>query len=81
MFFVYDRTGKEAVIAKAILRLRAEEKEPPTLSQLTIGGVSVLTPIPKLPRQRSPRTGYVEVEGRFESKTKVETISAAVIPS
>ena len=42
MFFVYDRTGKEAVIAKAILRLRAEEKEPPTLSQLTIGGVSVL---------------------------------------
>jgi hypothetical protein len=42
MFFVYDRTGKEALIAKAILRLRAQEKEAPSISQLTIGGVQVL---------------------------------------
>jgi hypothetical protein len=42
MFFVYDRTGKEALLAKAILRLRVEEKEAPLLSQLTIGGVQVL---------------------------------------
>jgi hypothetical protein len=42
MFFVYDRTGKEVLLAKAILRLRAEEKEAPVLSQVTIGSVQVL---------------------------------------
>jgi hypothetical protein len=42
MFFVYDRSGKEALLSKAILQLRAEEKEAPQLSQATIGGVQVL---------------------------------------
>src|SRR2546425_2271491 len=42
MFFVYDRTGKEMLLAKAMLRLRAEEKEAAVLSQVTIGGVQVL---------------------------------------
>src|ERR1700687_1222271 len=42
MFFVYDRAGKEALLAKAMLRLRAQEKDVPNLSQLTVGGVPVL---------------------------------------
>ena len=42
MFFVYDRTGKESLIAKAILRMRAQEKEAPALAPLVIGGVPVL---------------------------------------
>ncbi|HTF23631.1 MAG TPA: hypothetical protein VK937_06885 [Candidatus Limnocylindria bacterium] len=42
MFFVYDRTGKEVLLAKAILRLRAAGKEVPLLSQVTIGSVQVL---------------------------------------
>jgi hypothetical protein len=42
MFFVYDRTGKEELLSKAILRLRTEEMEAPQLSQITIGGVQVL---------------------------------------
>ena len=42
MFFVYDRTGKEALIAKAILRLRAQQKEMPQISQITLAGVPVL---------------------------------------
>ena len=42
MFFVYDRTGKEGLLAKAILRLRAAEKDAPLLSQITIGSVQVL---------------------------------------
>src|SRR6267143_3695078 len=42
MFFVYDRTGKEMVLAKAILLLRMQEKEAPQLSQVNIGGVQVL---------------------------------------
>jgi hypothetical protein len=42
MFFVYDRSGKEELFSKAILRLRAVGKEEPLLSQVTIGGVQVL---------------------------------------
>jgi hypothetical protein len=42
MFFVYNRTGKEALLTKAILRMRSEEKEVPRLSQVTIAGVQVL---------------------------------------
>jgi hypothetical protein len=42
IFFVYDRSGKEELLSKAILRLRAGEKEAPRLSQVTIGGVQVL---------------------------------------
>src|SRR5258707_280806 len=42
MLFVYDRTGKEALLSKAILGMRATEKEAPLLSQVTIGGVQVL---------------------------------------
>lgn len=42
MFFVYDRTGKEMLLTKAILRMRAEEKEAPRLSQLTIAGVQAV---------------------------------------
>src|SRR5258708_22914773 len=41
-FFVYDRTGKEALLAKAVLRLRAQEKDVPQTSQISIGGAQVL---------------------------------------
>lgn len=42
MFFVYDRTGKEALLAKAIVSMRAQEREPPKLTLLTLAGVSAL---------------------------------------
>src|SRR5260370_23782297 len=42
MFFAYDRTGKELLLAKAILRLRSQEKEPPKISPVTIAGSPVL---------------------------------------
>jgi hypothetical protein len=41
-FFVYDRTGKEALLTKAVLRLRAQEKEVPQISQISIGNAQVL---------------------------------------
>jgi hypothetical protein len=41
-FFVYDRTGKEALLAKAVLRLRAQETEIPQISQISIGNAQVL---------------------------------------
>jgi hypothetical protein len=42
MFFVYNRTGKEALLTRAILRMRSEEKEMPRLSQVAIAGIQVL---------------------------------------
>jgi hypothetical protein len=42
LFFVYDRTGKEAVLAKAILLMRAQAKEMPHISPVTIGDTQVL---------------------------------------
>ena len=42
MFLVYDRTGKEAILSKAVLSLRSSEKETPQVSQITIAGVPVL---------------------------------------
>jgi hypothetical protein len=42
MFFVYDRTGKELVLAKAVLRMRAQQKEAPQVSQVTIGDAPAL---------------------------------------
>ena len=42
MFFVYDRTGKEAILSKAVLNLRSSEKEVPQVSQMTIVGIPVL---------------------------------------
>jgi hypothetical protein len=41
-FFVYDRTGKEALLTKAVLRLRAQEKEAPQISQISIGDAQAL---------------------------------------
>src|SRR5579859_2881121 len=42
IFFAYDRTGKELLLAKAVLRLRSQEKEQPKISQITIAGSPVL---------------------------------------
>jgi hypothetical protein len=37
-FFIYDRTGKEALLQKALLRFRASEKFPPKITPTTIAG-------------------------------------------
>jgi hypothetical protein len=43
MFFIYDRSGKEEILTKAILRLRsADTTDIPKLSNLTMAGVSAL---------------------------------------
>jgi hypothetical protein len=41
-FFVYDRSGKEELLSKAVLQLRGSEKEIPKLTTLTLAGVSAL---------------------------------------
>ena len=42
IFFVYDRTGKETLLSKAVLQSRASEKEAPKVSEMTLAGIPVL---------------------------------------
>ena len=42
LFFVYDRSGKEELLTKTILRLRAADAQIPKLTPLTFAGVSAL---------------------------------------
>jgi hypothetical protein len=42
MFFIYDRSGKEELLSKAVLRMRGTEKELPKITNLTIAGVPSL---------------------------------------
>jgi len=42
MFLVYDRTGKELLLAKTVLRFRTQEKEPPQISTITVAGAPAL---------------------------------------
>jgi hypothetical protein len=59
VFFVYDRSGKEAILSKAVLSLRSSEKEPPQVSQMTIAGV------PALKVQRKTGVTYWVEHGKY----------------
>src|SRR5262249_34596355 len=59
IFFIYDRTGKETLLAKTILRFRSQEKEPPQLSQITVGGA------PALKIVRKDSTTYWTDHGKY----------------
>jgi len=59
IFFIYDRTGKEALLAKAILRMRAAEKDPRTISTITIAG------IPALKEEGKSGTSYWLDSGKY----------------
>lgn len=63
LFFIYDRTGKEAILTKAVLGLRASEKETPQTSQVTIAGVSVLKV------QRATSVTYWVENGKYAIST------------
>jgi hypothetical protein len=58
-FLVYDRTGKEQLLSKAVLRLRANSGEIPTVSEVTIAGVKAL----KL--ERKTGTNYWAETGNY----------------
>jgi hypothetical protein len=41
-FFIYDRTGKEELLSKAVLRMRSEGTDIPKLTNLNVAGVPTL---------------------------------------
>ena len=62
-FFVYDQTGKEALLAKAMLRSRSQEKDPPQITQVTIAGA------PALKIERKSGTMYWAEHGKYAVST------------
>jgi hypothetical protein len=46
-FFIYDRTGKEALFSKAVLRRRSADADIPKLTAITVAGVSALKVVSK----------------------------------
>jgi hypothetical protein len=68
LFFVYDRTGKEALLSKAVLRMRSQEKELPQISQVTIAGV------PALKVDRKESTTYWVEHGKYAASASERSV-------
>jgi hypothetical protein len=73
MFFVYDRTGKEELLSKAISRMRSGDKEIPKLSEVTIAGVKAL----KI--EKKSCTTYWAETGKYMVAAGEETIFEEVL--
>jgi hypothetical protein len=74
MFLAYDHTGKEATLAKLLLQVRMNEKEPPKISTATVAGMSAI----KIERKNG--TTYWADDGRYtfsaSEPTVLEQVSA-----
>ncbi len=68
LFFVYDRTGKEALLSKAVLRMRGQEKELPQISQITVSGV------PTLKVERKASTTYWVEHGKYAASASERSV-------
>jgi hypothetical protein len=58
-FLVYDRAGKEATLAKLLLRARMSEKDPPKISAATLAGISAIK------MERKGGTSYWAEDGKY----------------
>jgi hypothetical protein len=74
LFFVYNRAGKEALLSKAVLRMRAEEKELPQISQVTIAGV------PALKVERKSGTTYWIEHGKYAAGANEPSVLEQILP-
>src|SRR3979490_2733890 len=59
MFLVYDRTGKELLLAKTVLRFRTQERQPPQNSTSTVAGA------PALKIARKDNVSYWTERGKY----------------
>jgi hypothetical protein len=73
MFFVYDRTGKEELLSKTVLRMRSADKEIPKLSEVTVAGVKAL----KI--EKKSGTTYWAETGKYMVTTGEESIFEEVL--
>src|SRR5215813_6133733 len=79
-FFIYDRTGKEALLAKALLRIRGAGKEQPKMTAFAISG------LPALKVEYKTETNYWLESGKYvitsgESSVIEQVIRGLKIPT
>jgi hypothetical protein len=73
LFFIYNRSGKEALLSKAVLAMRASEKDKPEISPLTIAGVPAL----KIVRKES--TTYWIEDGKYAVISSDEGVAKEIL--
>jgi hypothetical protein len=74
LFFIYNRTGKEALLSKAVLKMRSDEKQLPKLSQTTIAG------IPALKVERATETTYWIEHGKYAASANDPAVLEQILP-
>jgi hypothetical protein len=73
LFLVYDRTGKEKLLSEAVLRMRAQEKDVPQLSQITVAGVPVLKV------ERPTGTTYWVEHGKYAASANERSVLEEIL--
>jgi hypothetical protein len=74
LFFIYNRAGKEALLSKAVLKMRSDEKELPKLSQTTIAG------IPALRVERKTGTTFWIEHGKYAASANDSSVLEQILP-
>jgi hypothetical protein len=73
MFFVYDRTGKEELLSKAVVRLRSSETDIPKLTPVTVAGV------PALKVERKDSTTYWAEFGKYAVSAQEQSVFEEIL--
>ncbi len=73
LFFVYDRTGKESLLSKAVLRLRGQEKEIPKISEINVAGV------PALKVERTSGVTYWVEHGKYAASASERQVLEEIL--
>ena len=73
MFLVYDRSGKEELLSKLVLRMRANDAEIPKLTELNVAGV------PALKIERKSGTSYWTETGKYAVSASEESVFEEVL--
>ena len=73
LFLVYDRSGKEEILSKAMLRMNSGGSEIPKLSQVTIAGVAALKV------ERKSGTNYYAETGKYAVSAVEERVLEEIL--
>ncbi len=73
LFFVYDRSGKEALLSKAVLRMRGADTDIPKISEVTIAGV------PALKIERKSSVNYWAETGKFAVSAQEKSVFEIIL--
>jgi hypothetical protein len=73
VFFVYDRTGEEALLSKAVLRMRGADTDIPKISEVTVAGV------PALKIERKSSVNYWAETGKFAVSAQEKSVFELIL--